>query len=339
MKNSIKNSFLNKLESVQSSLIYNNKYRPYSKQDYKECKICNKPDVTKGQFILTNSVMWEDSLSHYVSVHDQQQTDEFTDTIFRYKHKSNNYQVSRLKGTKFTKHNLQQLKIDRNQLLILDSLMIHGSKRHYKDDKKKLFRYSEHAGLLDFNENRLFKVVVYGDTRRVDDDDDDIFLPGELEDAPDYEYIFHTHPATPTPGARAKIGVLYEFPSVGDIFNFIDNHNKGYTQGSCVITPEGLYVIRQTVHSLKKIRIDENKLFKIYNDFVEGVQTDAIDKYGVNFTLNTFYSKISQDKFFINKVNDMLKQFGLKIDFFPRVKDEKNRWILDTVYLPVIPVE
>lgn len=329
--------FVDQLTKVEYILKIKQKYNTYDKKQYKNCLLCNHKSITKGVYNL-NNVYWEDGLMHYIKVHNYKPTEKFTDMIFRYK--TTTREPSRLKGTRMKKFDLTYLKIDKNQLMILDSLMVHGSQKKYKDkDKRKLFRYSEHAGLLDFSENELYKVVVYGDTRRVDEGDDDIFLPGELEDAPDYEYIFHTHPATPRPGGRVNIGILYEFPSLGDIFNFIDNHNDGYTQGSIVVCAEGLYVIKQKIHSLKKIRVDEDSLFRKYNSFIYKVQNDAVAKYGRNFTNKKFYSKIAQDKRYINRINRMLDPYGLTVDYYPRVQNEKGDWILDTVYLPVIPVE
>ena len=71
-------------------------------------------------------------------------------------------------------------------------------------------------------------------------------------DAVDFEYMFHTHPATPYPGARINEGILYEFPSVSDLFHLIDHHNDGITQGSMIITPEGMYIIK-CIDNTKKI--------------------------------------------------------------------------------------
>ena len=99
--------------------------------------------------------------------------------------------------------------------------------------------------LLDFNNSGLEKIIISGNTSRVDANDDVIFLPKNMIDAFDYEYIFHTHPPTPKQGARANVGILYEFPSISDLFHFMDHYNEGKTQGSIVIAPEGMYIIRK----------------------------------------------------------------------------------------------
>jgi len=106
--------------------------------------------------------------------------------------------------------------------------------------------------LLDFDNNGLEKIIVSGNTNRVDTNDEDIFLPGNMIDMFDYEYIFHTHPSTHGVGGRAKYGILYEFPSMGDIFHFLDHYNEGKTQGSMIIAPEGMFVIRKHIHDDKK---------------------------------------------------------------------------------------
>jgi len=335
-------NFIPKLKDVQKSLLKTN-FIAYKPSEYTSCHICGKKNVNKGIFTL-NNIRWENGLIHYIEVHNIRPSDIFIDIIFRYdfgkkfqkiKLKNNKF----LKGTHVVRHNQKFLKIDRNQMLIMDALMKHGSEKQYIDDRKKVFRYSEHAGLLDFNKTILEKVIVYANTTRVDPHDDDIFLPGNLVDAFDYEYIFHTHPATPKPGGRADVGILYEFPSMGDIFHFIDHFNDGNTQGSIVITAEGIYIIRKKTKDLKKILVNEDKLYKQMMKEFSDIQDEAIKKYGVNFSANTFYSKIAQDKQYINRLNKIANKYMIHIDFYPRIKDEKGNWIIDTVYVPVYPVE
>ena len=64
-------------------------------------------------------------------------------------------------------------------------------------------------------------------------EDEDILLPIDLPDIKDYEYIFHTHSPTPFPGSRAVDGVLYEFPSISDIYHLqitimVEKHKVHY---------------------------------------------------------------------------------------------------------------
>lgn len=288
-----------------------------------------------------NGQTWSTDL--YAKIQNNYRPDDmFIDTIYRYVVKRDNKKISKINGSKYVIKDKTYLKVNRNQLLILDSLFEHGSKKLYLDKtrKKTLFRYSEHVGLLDFSDNILQKIIVYGDTNRVDDGDEEIFLPGEIEDAPLYEYIFHTHPLSPTAGGRANVGVLYEFPSLGDIFNFIDNHNAGKTQGSIIIAAEGMYIIQKKVHDLKKIKTDEDGLYDNYSKLVFELQNDAIEQFGIKFTTSEFYSKIAlETPTYVDRLNKLLSKYQLFINFYNRIKDETGNWIFDTIYLPVIQID
>ena len=101
------------------------------------------------------------------------------------------------------------------------------------------------------------------------------------------------------------------------------------------MTPEGLYNIRKLEYDRKKIEIDEDKFYADIRSTVRNVQQEAIDKYGTSFSTYTFYSKISQDKTYINTINNMLEQYHLTIDFYPRIKDFRGSWIIDTIYVPI----
>jgi hypothetical protein len=337
-----KDIFIKKLQDTEKKLKTEKKYTEYEKSEYKDCLLCDKKNVTKG-FFQINKFRWEDGLIHYITVHDIKPSDEFIDFIFRYqldRHIVGIKRSTKIKGITIVKNSKRYLKIDRNQIMIMDALMMHGSSKLYVDPKNKnIYRYSEHAGLLDFNEDDLEKTIISGKTNRVDAGDEDIYLPNNMLDAFDYEYIFHTHPSTPRPGSRAVLGVLYEFPSIADIFHFIDHYNDGKTQGSIVITPEGMYIIRKKDLDNMKIRIDENKFYRNAIRIFKKVQDEAIDNYGTSFSNQKFYSTIAQNKKYINEVNDVLNNYEIHIDYYSRVKDTKGHWIIDSVYVPVYPIE
>ena len=161
-----------------------------------------------------------------------------------------------------------------------------------------------------------------------------------MKEAKDYEYIFHTHPPTPKHGGRAKeMGILYEFPSISDIFHFIDHFNDGTTQGSMVITPEGLYNIRKLIFDSKKLKLDEETLYTEMRNAMRNAQTKALDKYGTDFTTYDFYSKIAQDREYIGMINKVLNKYQITIDYFSRQVDEKGKWYIDTIYLPIYVIE
>jgi hypothetical protein len=330
-----KEDFLLKLKNTEIELLDNyNEYKTHI-----DCFLCKKKKITKGYYYL-NGYLWQDSLFHYVQVHNVKPVDEFIKKILNFKIKTKK-NILRINGNTYIMDKLKYVKIDRNQLMILDALMRHGGyKKKYVDKKnEKIFRYSEHAGLLDFNGTNLEKIIISGETNRVDRGDNEIYMPSRIPDILEYEYIFHTHPPTPIPGGRANLGILYEFPSISDIFHFISHFNRGETQGSLVITPEGLYNIRALYPDLNKINIDENKLYKNYYKIIMQIQGEAIKKYGINFSSKFFYSVISQDLSYIEKINSVLQKFKLYIDFFPREKDISGRWILNTVYLPIYIIE
>ena len=249
-------------------------------------------------------------------------------------------------------NNDEYVKLEKNKLLILDALMVSGGrfKKYVDPYNSNVKRYSEHAGFLDFDNGNLQKIVVSGQTDRIDEGDDEIFLPKDMEEMLDYEYIFHTHPPTPKPGGRAPQGILYDLPSMGDIFHFIDHYNEGNVIGSLVIAPEGLYNIRRYIdkeEELKKLgsnvsradiddygelSIDESELYEQYRKIFRAVQRDSIKQYGTEFDNNTFYSEIAQNTSYVDRFNRVLNQYQINIDYYPRKKDGKY-WYIDTVFL------
>ena len=257
----------------------------------------------------------------------------------KHKYKKHIYFNSRM----YNKFKKTYFKLTYNQLLILDALYEDGGvSKKYLDSNKNL-RYSEHFGLLSFNHTKLDKIIVSANTNREDQNDIEILLPTDLREIKDYEYMFHTHPATPLPGSRIKDGVLYEFPSISDIFHFVDHYNLGATQGSLVITPEGIYIII-VKNDIRKIKYEDNK--KTYNELINGafqIQEKAIEKYGSDFSLEKFYTEISYDDSFLKSYNELINIYfndSIKIYLKPRKKDKKtNKWIINSLILPVIPYE
>src|SRR3989304_6871158 len=156
------------------------------------------------------------------------------------------------------------LKWTTNQINVLDALMSAGGKKIYSG-KLGDAKYSEHFGLLDFNFKGLEKIIL-STKMRLDPSDDEIYMPKNIPDAYDYEYMFHTHPPTPKIGGRAKDGVLYEFPSISDLMHFVEHSNEGETQGSVVITPEGIYIIRKYIDNKKKIKLNYDSFNSKFND-------------------------------------------------------------------------
>lgn len=236
------------------------------------------------------------------------------------------------------------IKITRNQLFILDALLNDGGHEKKYHDRYNNLRYSEHFGMLDFNTHGLEKIIISGETERMDEHDEEILLPSDVPDALDYEYIFHTHPPTPLPGSRINQGILYEFPSISDIYHFADLYNDGETQGSIVLAPEGIYII--TARSNVK-RIKYPKLQKVEEDMLKElrkIQEKAISSFDKNFNLEYFYKKIAKKtKKYLNEYNNLINKYWgkqIKILFKGRNKDKKTKkWLIDSFYLPVKVIE
>lgn len=328
--------FIEKLNETEKSLTKNKNFFKYKEK--KNCLICDKKNISSGIFKIKD-ILWEDGLNHYISEHNYKPNDIFIDAIYKYKDVINKKKI-KFNSRIYTVEEKQYVKLDRNQIMILDALMEHGGyEKKYIDRKKGIYRYSEHAGLIDFDNQGVERIVISGRSNRVDRDDEEIYLPKNMPDAIDYEYIFHTHPPTPIPGGRAEIGILYEIPSISDLFHFIDHFNKGITQGSLVIAPEGMYNIRKFTFDKIKININEDKMYNDMRKVQTKIQDEAIKKFGINFTTEDFYAKISQDLTFINDINNVLNKYSLHIEYYPRIKDTNNKWIIDTIYLPVFLIE
>lgn len=230
------------------------------------------------------------------------------------------------------------LKLGINHLLILDALMIDGSKKKYLDSHNKT-KYSEHFGMIDFNKTGIENIIISGKTNRSDKDDDEILLPGDVPNSIDYEYMFHTHPPTPCPGGRAKDGILYEFPSISDLYHFADHFNKGKVIGSIVIASEGFYLIKaKNIHN--RINYPEsNKIFKQLTQEMNNIQNKAIQQYGSKFSLDTYYNKIINNVSYLKMYNESIKKYWgnyIKIYYKPRKKDPHSKeWIIPGLYLPI----
>ena len=247
-------------------------------------------------------------------------------------------ELYKIKAKIYKKHEARYIKISKNQLRILESLYLDGSKdKKYFDSKSKL-RYSEHSGLLDFGKSRLQRIIINAKQNISDKLDDTILLPDNMPDAFDFEYMFHTHPSTPNPGSRITEGVLYEFPSISDLFHFIEHHNQGKTQGSIIIAPEGIYIIKCIDSKLRIDVQDEDTVMEFLEDKVNEIQEDALEKFGYEISDSLFYKKIARDLSFIEKYNDLITDLNIKVFYKPRVLVSK-KWVLDDLYLKVRPIE
>jgi hypothetical protein len=226
--------------------------------------------------------------------------------------------------------------VDKNDLFILDALMHDGSQQKYSKSHHAL-KYSEHGGLLDFDKHGLERVII-STKKEYDKDDPEIYFPVVTDDAEDYEFMYHTHPPTPVPGARAISGIVYEIPSLPDIETFIHTFQEGKTQGSIIVAPEGFYVIRSLV---KKLNVKNYNLEEMYHKMLY-LNYKTAEKYQFTISVETFYKKIITDKKIPNKIKDLIEKYTNKeitIDYFKRKKDISGNWTISKLYLVVIPKE
>lgn len=332
--------FVAKLKKIEQLLTIKKQF--IIDDTYDKCLIDSSHELKHG-FYQLDKIRWAGSLMHYIEVHKVKPSDEFINFISGFQPRmTGEMSIKRIVcDDKIISGDIQYLKIERNQMEVMDALMIHGGydKKYVDKLNRNKFRFSEHAGLLDFDFKGLDRLLVSMKVNRVDKTDDEIFQPNSMKESTDYEYIFHTHPPTPTPGARVKYGIIYEFPSIPDIFFFVSHFNSGVTQGSIVITPEGVYNIRALNMREKKLNINDNSLYRSLQKIFNRVQDDAIKKYGTKITKDIFYKEVAQDITHIDAVNKVLKKYFITIDYFPRIKTKNNRWVLDSMLLPVTVIE
>jgi hypothetical protein len=107
-----------------------------------------------------------------------------------------------------------------------------------------------------------------------------------------------------------------------------------------VIAPEGIYIIKSTLGIDDKIIInDEDKVFEELTLEMLKIQDEAIRKYGKNVTEKIFFEKISQNRKYIKKFNEKLKQYNIKIVYKPREKDKSGKWVINGLSVAVNPIE
>ena len=232
--------------------------------------------------------------------------------------------------------NTKVFTIEKNDLFILDALMHDGSQQKYSHNQSKL-KYSEHGGLLDFDSHGLERIIVTTH-KESDRSDPDIYFPIISDDIDDYEFMYHTHPPTPTPGSRAKIGIVYEIPSLTDIHTFILTYMEGKTQGSIIVAPEGIYVIRALVN---KLNAKEYKLEEMYNEMIY-MNYKIAEKNNFFISPESYYKNIITNTKIPKKIKELIKKYTnneITIDFFKRKKDKNGNWIVNKLLLLVRPKE
>lgn len=292
-------------------------------------------DNIKNYKVFNNIICNVNINDNYINIDNMYGGDKNTDDMKKY--------IVKFKIKEIIKKKSRYIKISQNQLQILDSLLNDGSERKYLDSSNNL-RYSEHSGLFDFNNTKLEKIIVSGRTNREDNDDEDILLPQNIPEALDYELMFHTHPPTPYPGARAIGGILYEMPSISDLYHFTYHYNQGHIQVSLIVSPEGIYTIRMG-KDIKPIPYPNKRANEKMESINLKINEHAINKYGTDFSNHRqklFYEKVAQDTKYIKAYSKMVKKYfneHIIIQYKPREYDRlSNKWIIKNLYIKISPI-
>lgn len=209
----------------------------------------------------------------------------------------------------------------------IDALWSQGSAPRYEYQNRYI--YSEHSGVLSVDDKRIDKVITLTNSTRIDPNDDGIYLPNNNDEFNDYYYMFHTHPNT----NRLDEGIIYEFPSASDIYNFVTYYDTGKTQASVIVCPEGMYVIRPLKY-IDKYDLSDNHYFEI-NSMINRLEQKAAKLLKRVKDKNTFHKYVSQNTSAIQAYNNFVAKFNLYVEYYPRVY-VNGEWVLRTVYLPLI---
>lgn len=287
------------------------------------CPLC-KVVVSDRSYTYRN-MNWDASLKHQIRKHNWHPSRMFLDFLLgatiEIKQKGSVVLAGR--------HENGKLFVTQNQWGILDALMHSGGKRQWADNRKKM-RYTETAGVLNRIGNRVG--ISLGESEEEDPIDKSILFPNEMPEVAEHEYYFHTHPPTSRPGGRVKTGILYEFPSSGDILHYIHQQSYGKTVGSLIIAPEGVYIIGRDKQ--KKLNVPRDA-GEIYFNWLEKTEDQAITDFKLKGTptIKQFYEEIATEKKYVKSLDKHLQTWGLRLHFIPRTK-VNGKWIIEGGYLP-----
>jgi hypothetical protein len=317
-------SFLDHLSRIQSVV------KQIDAKLTSKCEKCNQYPVYR-----IGNLVWTGAIKHKIETHGLYPGDFFIKTIMNMVVENGSILNPPIEINPDNIFSVQYIPLRHNQLNILDALMQQGSQQRYSDNTGKNFLYSEHSGGIIMENNVVSNIIVSADTNRTDTADKEILLPKNSPDLIKYEYLFHTHPNAKMNGGRIKDGVLYEFPSASDIYNFIKYYNEGKAQASVVIAPEGSYVIRPK-KSVPKLINDTSMYYGLKKFILQlekkaiGAKKEIITK-GVSDP-NIFNKEIASDTSFVRMYNKFIKPLGIFVEYYPRVK-RNGEWALRTINL------
>lgn len=295
---------------------------------------CNKCKITYNYQL--SHIFWSDNLIHIIKKHHTYPSEYFIQIILNcciIQNKIINPPI-KIKQNLFV--NFSYILFNHNKLLTLDALFNQGSYPHYTymQNNHETYIFSEHFGVLVVTNKKITDIII-STINRIDPNDNNIYLPTNTNILQDHEYLFHTHPNTIKYGGRLHEGILYEFPSASDIYNFIKYYNEGNAQLSIVIAPEGMYIIRPIKLS-KKINDDDDTFYSL-SKYIIKLETSALNNLkNKNISEpDVFHKIVSSNMKYITKYNNFINKNNLYIEYYPRIK-KNGEWYLRQVNLPYI---
>lgn len=308
--------FIDNLLSIQKLTISDKEYN-----FEKICELCQN-----NKYYQLANIVWSDNIVHLINEHHSYPSQYFIDVIIHTI--IINDQIINL-----PLNDSHYIPLHHNKLLVLDALMKQGSKQQYlSEDQKEMF--AEHSGVLTLNNNSIDSIIVNTGVERYDKSDNTILLPNNVQIFSEHKILFHTHPFISVIGGRIKEGIIFEFPSSNDIFNFAKYYQE-LAQASIIVAPEGLYVIR-AIDNTKEIIINPNINDQL-RKLIIALEKKAYQKYQSlfkDFSVDIFFEKIAYDFYFINLYNQFIKKANVYIEYYPRIK-KNNDWILRQIFLQI----
>ena len=354
--------FLAKLDAVQKIILQqqNDQYRVHNNNSNNNCNECRK---NNNKFYQLGNIIWPINICHRINKHQSYPSEYFikiiVNTIILDDYITNPpLIINPAKISQFS-----YITLHYNKLLIIDALLKQGSvpRYLYEDDGQNKYIYSEHSGVITVKNNLVKNIIISTDTTRIDINDNNIFLPTNNELLAQHPFIFHTHPLTLVSDSdinsgsqirygqkllgqvkyagRLVDGILYEFPSANDILNFVKYKQTGIAQGSIILAPEGVYVIRPIIYEYPN---NVNK--KFYNKlqkYIIKIERMAISKYQNLANIhdpNVFHNNISNNMSYISLYNKFIKKINLFVEYYPR-QLKNGEWIIPEINLSYINIQ
>lgn len=226
---------------------------------------------------------------------------------------------------------MEYITLEYNTLLSLDGLHKQGSRPRYLHEHEYL--YSEYAGVILLNDNHALEgFIIITESTRIDQKDAELFMPVNHALFEKHAFLFHTHPKH-MQGPRVHDGIVYEAPSVSDIYNFMYYHDRFQCQASLIIAPEGMYVIR-SLREPDRCHIPAKHYNRLQSHFMQ-VEKSALKTFDHDRMLDTHYFHqiiAYQGIYFNEQRNALLHRYNLHIEYYPRVY-MNHEWYLKRIFL------